>query len=147
MESLRKFEIWSGTSQKWKLSESWNLKWKLSEMETIRKKCICSRTNIILKWNCQLSEMNTWIRSQHKHFFVLKLCPFQTHPFRDLSFTACVFSSISFSGSQLYSLCFSSISFSSMLFFRKVYNRGLGHGLAMLSLICSQNAPKNKEKT
>lgn len=44
------------------------------EKETLRaehhqKKCICSKINIVLKWNFQLSEMNAWIRSQHKHFF------------------------------------------------------------------------------
>ena len=59
----------------------WNLKWKLWEIETFRKlkseketlraehhqkKCICSQINIVLKWNFQHSDMNTWIRSQHK---------------------------------------------------------------------------------
>lgn len=44
------------------------------EKETLRaehhqKKCICSKINIVLKWNFQLSEMNAWIRSQHKQFF------------------------------------------------------------------------------
>ena len=44
------------------------------EKETLRaehhqKKCICSKINIVLKWNFQLSEMNAWIRSQHKLFF------------------------------------------------------------------------------
>ena len=59
----------------------WNLKWKLWEIKTFRKlkseketlraehhqkKCICSQINIVLKWNFQHSDMNTWIRSQHK---------------------------------------------------------------------------------
>ena len=44
------------------------------EKETLRaehhqKKCIFSKINIVLKWNFQLSEINAWIRSQHKHFF------------------------------------------------------------------------------
>ena len=66
METFTKFEIWSGNSEKLKLSENWNPKRKLSELNTIRKKCICSQTNIVLKWNFQHSDMNTWIRSQHK---------------------------------------------------------------------------------
>ena len=44
------------------------------EKETLRpehhqKKCICSKINIVLKWNFQLSEINAWIRSQRKQFF------------------------------------------------------------------------------
>lgn len=66
METFTKFEIWSGNSEKLKLSENWNPKRKLSELNTIRKKCICSQINIVLKWNFQHSDMNTWIRSQHK---------------------------------------------------------------------------------
>ena len=66
MENFTKFEIWSGNSEKLKLSENWNPKRKLSELNTIRKKCICSQINIVLKWNFQHSDMNTWIRSQHK---------------------------------------------------------------------------------
>ena len=68
----------------------WNLKWKLWEIETFRKlkseketlraehhqkKCICSQINIVLKWNFQHSEMNTWIRSQHKQNPEVLDCP------------------------------------------------------------------------
>ena len=63
-------KIWN---LRWKLSEikifkKRNLKRKLSELNTIRKNAYVPKS-IVLKWNFQLSEMNAWIRSQHKHFF------------------------------------------------------------------------------
>ena len=83
-ETLTKFEIWSGNPQKWKLSEEIEI-WKgNSQTWKPPEKCICSHIKIVLKKNFQLSEMNTWIQSQHKHFFqdeVLIVLPQpKTHP-------------------------------------------------------------------